>query len=125
MNKTIHIGRLTKDPEITVTNTGYTIATVTIAVDRNYGKETDFFTYKRISKTDPLNNTIKFIGEYCKKGDLVLIEGNVKNSSYEKDGEKRYRDEYFIDQFRKISSPKKFEESHSDPVRDINEDVLF
>lgn len=37
------------------------------------------------------NTTAENICDYCKKGDRLLIEGKINNSSYEdKEGEKRY-----------------------------------
>ena len=90
LNQTIIIGRTTKEPEFRQTQNGVSVATFTIACDRNYKnaqgeKETDFFTvvcWRGLAET---------IGKYLGKGRLVAVSGRLQNRSYEaKDGTKRY-----------------------------------
>ena len=90
LNQTIIIGRTTKEPEFRQTQNGVSVATFTIACDRNYKnaqgeKETDFFTvvcWRGLAET---------VGRYLGKGRLVAVSGRLQNRSYEaKDGTKRY-----------------------------------
>ncbi len=90
LSQTIIIGRATKEPEIRQTQNGISVATFTIACDRNYKnaqgeKETDFFTvvcWRGLAET---------IGKYLGKGRLVAVSGRLQNRNYEaKDGTKRY-----------------------------------
>ena len=90
LNQTIIIGRTTKEPEFRQTQNGVSLATFTIACDRNFKnaqgeKETDFFNivcWRGLAET---------VGRYLGKGRLVAVSGRLQNRSYEaKDGTKRY-----------------------------------
>lgn len=86
-NITILTGRLTADPELRVT--GETkLCKFRIAVDRPKKKgaesaETDFFT------CTAWNHNAEFVNDMFSKGDMITIVGNLRSSSYEKNGEKR------------------------------------
>jgi single-strand DNA-binding protein len=87
------MGRLTKDPEIRYYQNNSRVARYCIAVDRKYkeldGKrETDFF------YITSLKGTAEFVENYCKKGTKVIVEGEMRNDNYEKDGQKVRRDSY-------------------------------
>lgn len=76
MNKTILMGRLTRDAELFGQKTK--VARFTLAVDRNYGEdETDFF------NCVSFGNQAEFVEKYLKKGTKVLITGRLQNNSYE------------------------------------------
>ena len=76
MNKTILMGRLTRDAELFGQKTK--VARFTLAVDRNYGEdETDFF------NCVSFGNQADFVEKYLKKGTKVLITGRLQNNSYE------------------------------------------
>ncbi len=90
LNQTIIIGRTTKEPEFRQTQNGVSVATFTIACDRNFKnaqgeKETDFFNivcWRGLAET---------VGRYLGKGRLIAVSGRLQNRSYEaKDGTKRY-----------------------------------
>lgn len=81
MNKIILIGNLTRDPELRTTNTGVSVCTFTIAVNRRFSsqggeKQTDFF---RI-------NVWRQQGENCQKylakGRKVAIVGELQARTY-------------------------------------------
>ena len=83
-NKAFLIGRLVRDPESRVTESGITVARFTIAVDRIRGKGqepvTDFIrvvTWRRLAE---------ICAQYVKKGKLVAVEGRLQLSYYEKEG---------------------------------------
>ena len=82
---TIHImGRLTADPEITSTQSGTTIARYTVAVDRKFAKDgqqkADFFTCNSFGKQ------AEFVERYLKKGTKVVIIGEMRLDTVQKDG---------------------------------------
>lgn len=89
MNKVIMTGRLTKDPKLSYTSSNKELTTFSIAVNRKYRNangeyQADFFNCVTFGKV--AENTAK----YCKKGNLVCIEGSVENNNYEKDGKMIY-----------------------------------
>lgn len=90
MNKIFLLGRLTKDPDVTYTNSGKVVATFTLAVDRpNFGdtskKEADFISIVVWGKP------AEAVGNNLVKGKRALVEGRLQIRSYDgKDGQKRW-----------------------------------
>ena len=85
-NKTILMGRLTRDPELKTTPSGESVCTFSIAVDRRYQtkgeeKKTDFFNIVAWRQTG------EFVSRYFKKGNMILVEGELQTRQYtNKDG---------------------------------------
>lgn len=82
MNKVFLIGNLTRDVEITETESGIKKAKIGIAVNRNYPNadgdyECDFFTAIVWRKQ------AEALAKYCSKGDKVAICGELQNYNYE------------------------------------------
>ena len=98
MNKFIISGRLTADAEYIHTTEGKTVAKFNFAVNRRFKKEgeqdADFFTCVAFGK---IAETL----EKCavSKGTKLLIEGEVRNNNYEKDGVMRYGTQVKVDSF--------------------------
>lgn len=91
MNKCVMCGRLTKDPDVRVTqgNNPTTIAKFSLAVDRRVKREgqpdADFFNCIAFGKQ------AEFIEKYLKKGTKVLLSGRLENDNYKnKDGQMVY-----------------------------------
>lgn len=89
MNKTILIGRLTKEPDLRYTTSGTAVATFTLAIDRPYKKEgeqtADFINIVVWNK--PAENCAK----YLEKGKQCAVEGRLQIRSYENsNGERRW-----------------------------------
>lgn len=84
MNKAILTGRLTRDPEIRVTQDGQnTIARFGFAVDRKQKDKADFF------NLTAFNKTAIFAEKYLKKGTKVNVIGHLQNDEYtNRDGQK-------------------------------------
>lgn len=89
MNKIFLIGNLTKDPELSETNSGISVCRFTIAVNRRFQdangqQQTDFF---NITAWRGLaENVVK----YCRKGGKVAVAGSLWLRSYEdRDGVRR------------------------------------
>ena len=89
MNKVILIGNLTRDPELTETNSGVSICRFAIAVNRTYSgadgeRKTDFF---NITAWRGLGETVN---RYAKKGNKVCVVGSIELRNYEdSQGQKR------------------------------------
>ena len=92
MNKIILIGNLTRDPEITTTNSGVSVCRFSLAVQRSFasnqdnnGPTADFFNI--VVWRGLAENCHKFL----KKGSKCCVVGRIQNVSYEaQDGTKRY-----------------------------------
>lgn len=84
-NRVIIMGNLTKDPELRYTPSGDAIAELNLAINSKCGdKETVTF----INKITVWKKQAENCSEYLTKGNKVLIEGHLKNESWEKEGQK-------------------------------------
>lgn len=106
MNNVILIGRLTNDLEIKEVGESKVI-NFSLAVPRNYKNkdgevETDFI------NCTVWNATADNMKEFCKKGDMLAVEGTLVTSTYEKDDVKHYKTEVRVDRI-KFLQPKKVE----------------
>lgn len=88
---------MTKDPEVRYTQSGTPVGTFTLAVDRRVQKdkpkEADFIPCVVWGKT------AEVVGNWCKKGKQVGVEGRIQVRSYDaKDGSKRYVTEVIVNE---------------------------
>jgi len=90
MNKIIILGRLTHNPEVSMTPSEKIVCTFTLAVDRPYisqsgTREVDFINIVVWGKV------AEVCGNNVSKGQRLLIEGRLQIRNYiAKDGNKRY-----------------------------------
>lgn len=87
LNQIILVGRLTRDITVNKSENGAPVATISIAVPRNFKNvdgvyDTDFIDCVAFDVI--AENT----AEYCKKGDIVGIKGRLQTRNVE-DGEKK------------------------------------
>lgn len=77
MNKVILLGNVCKDPELKYTQTNNKpVCTFSVAVNREFGEGTDFFTIQA------WNNTAEFISKYFKKGSRIALVGRLQNRTW-------------------------------------------
>lgn len=86
LNKTMIQGRFTADPEVQ-NRGGFNICEFTVAWSDKY-KEVE---KKCFLRCKAWRNTADFIGKYFKKGQEVVVEGQLETDSWEKDGQKQSR----------------------------------
>ena len=89
LNKIILQGRLVRDPEMRTTQSDKSVASFTLAVDRDFApqgqqKETDFI------NCTAWNGTADFINRYFSKGSMATVCGSLQIQNYtDRDGNKR------------------------------------
>ena len=83
LNKSIIMGRLTRDPEVRYTNTQVAVANFTLAVDRD-GKDkttgekvTDFIDCSAFGKT------AEHMERFFTKGRVAIVDGRIQTSRWE------------------------------------------
>ena len=82
LNSWTGMGRLTKDPEMRKTQNGKSVATFTIAVDRDFDRETTDFV-----PCVAWRNTADFVSKHFSKGQLEIINGAWQSRKWkDKDG---------------------------------------
>jgi len=89
MNKAILIGNVGKEPELRKTQSGISVANFSLATSKKVKGE-DKTEWHRIVAWDKLAEIIE---KYVRKGDKVMIEGEIETREYEKDGRKVYTTE--------------------------------
>lgn len=87
INSVVLMGRIVNDLELKTTQSGLSVVSFRIAVDRKYSKgekQTDFFDIVA------WKNHAEFICKYFRKGSLIALEGELQTRSYQtKDGANR------------------------------------
>lgn len=97
MNNAVLIGRLTKDPDLRATNTGKSVCTFTLAVDRRAKGEADFIPCVAWEKT------AEIVKKYTGKGKQIAVSGRLQSRSYEARNEKRWIVELIVDEVKLLS----------------------
>lgn len=104
MNKVFLIGNLTRDPELSTTNSGISVCRISIAVSRRFAnadgsRETDFFNV--VAWRTIAENCAK----YLKKGSKIAVMGSIQNRSYEgNDGNKHYTTDITAEEIEFLST---------------------
>lgn len=107
MNITILKGNLARDPEIRTVASGdkqTSVVNFTVAVSREYTKANgvkDKIT--SFINCEAWDSGAEIIGSSFKKGDLVMVEGSLRNDSWEKDGVKHSTLKVRVNNFSKIT----------------------
>ena len=98
LNHIVIMGRLTRDPELRRTGSGVAVASFTVAVDRDFGKnengekETDFIDCVAWRQTG------EFVSKYFTKGSMAVVSGRLQIRSWkDKDGNNRRTAEVVAD----------------------------
>tara|TARA_X000000950_G_scaffold281534_2_gene378371 strand:- start:230 stop:703 length:474 start_codon:yes stop_codon:yes gene_type:complete len=95
INKVILIGNLGRDPETRYAQNGNAVTRFSVATseswrDRASGEQQERTEWHNVVCFARL---AEIAGEYLRKGSKVYIEGNLRTSSWEQEGQKRYRTE--------------------------------
>jgi single-strand DNA-binding protein len=94
LNKVLLLGNLGADPELKVTQGGQAILKLRLATTESYLDRNQ----TRQERTEWHSVTLwgkrgEALAKFLQKGERIFVEGRIQTSSYEKDGEKRYRTE--------------------------------
>ena len=106
VNRVILAGRLTRDPETRFTPAGTAVTGFSLAVNRRYKvnnevkEEVSFFDIVVFGRQG------ENCAEYLSKGRPVLVEGRLKQRSWESDGVKRSKVEVVADNVQFLGSPR-------------------
>ena len=89
MNSVHIMGRLTRDPEVRVAQSGNSVTTFTVAVDRAMSKDKKEQAERNGQPTADFircmafGNTADAIGRFFTKGRKILLEGHIQTGKYE------------------------------------------
>lgn len=125
-NLIILVGRIARDPESRQTQGGTSVTTISVATDRPLrnkegktykdengytAKETE---YHRVTCFNGLGTNV---AKYCRKGQLVSVEGRIHYSSWEDNqGVKRYGCEIYADKVDFHTKPRTSDNEDAPPI---------
>jgi single-strand DNA-binding protein len=112
MNRVILVGRITKDPEVKMTQSNIAVATFTLAVNRQFAdqsgeRQADFI--QCVVWRKQAENLARFV----KKGALLGVEGRIQTRQYEAENGMRYVTEVVCDSVQFLESKGDSNESTS------------
>lgn len=108
INRVVLVGRITKDPVLRKTQSGTSVVSFVLAVNRNIKKEgqpeADFINCQAWGKTaDALE-------KYTSKGSMIGIDGRIQTRNYDdRDGKRVYVTEVVADSVQLLESKKNAE----------------
>ena len=83
LNHIVIMGRLTRDPELRTTQSGVSVASFTVAVDRDFvgrdggERQTDFFDCSAWRQTG------EFVSKYFHKGSMIVVSGRMQSRKFQ------------------------------------------
>lgn len=120
LNKVMLMGNLTRDPEVKYTPKGMAICQIGLAVTHTYRvgeekrEETAFIDCESFGKQ------AETIGEYCKKGRPLYVEGRLKLDTWDdkQSGQKRSKLKVVIESFQFLGSREGGKSEEAPPQRE-------
>jgi len=126
MNITLLRGNLARDPDLRVVNTGgkqTSVVNFTVAVSREYTKSDG--TKDKVTSfinCEAWDTGAEVINESFNKGDLVMIEGSLRNDSWEKDGVKHSTLKIRVNNFSKITKLSRYKQQQPASTEDSSKE---
>lgn len=111
------MGRLTADPELKTTQSGVSVTSFRVAVERTYvpqgqERQTDFLTVVA------WRGTAEFICKYFAKGDMIAVSGSIQTRNYEdRNGNKHTSVEIVASEASFCGGKNKVESPAAEPQR--------
>ena len=106
VNKVILIGNVGRDPEIRHLDKDVAVANFTLATSESYTNRNG----EKVTTTEWHNIVVwrglaKVVEQYVKKGDKLYLEGRIRTRSWDdKDGNKRYTTEIYVDNMEMLGA---------------------
>ena len=106
INRVNITGNLTRDPELKSTQGGTSVLTFGVAVnDRRRNQQTgEWEDYPNFVDCIVFGSRAEPLSRFIKKGSKVAIEGKLRYSSWERDGQRRSKLEVVVDEIEFLSS---------------------
>ena len=126
INKVILVGNVGQDPASRPLPSGSTVCNISVATSRKWkDKQTnewkDETEWHRVVMFGKLG---EIAGEYLRKGSQVYIEGRLKTSQWEKDGQKHYTTEVIADEMQMLGGKEAGKPPQQAPQSDFDSDSV-
>ena len=106
INKVILVGNLGRDPETRYAQNGNAVTSFSIATSEGWRDKTSGEMQERTEWHNIVcfSRLAEIAGEYLRKGSKVYIEGQLRTSSWEQDGVKRYKTDIHARELQMLDS---------------------
>jgi single-strand DNA-binding protein len=98
INRVTITGNLTRDVELKAAKSGMEIAAFTVAVNDRVKVDGDWTDYANFIDCKIFGKRAGALAPYLAKGTKVAVDGKLRWSQWEKDGQKRNRIEVIVDE---------------------------
>lgn len=125
INKVLITGNLTRDPQLRQTQSGLQVLSFGVAVnDRRKNAATgEWEDYPNFIDCTLFGARAEAVSRYIGKGSKVAIEGKLRWSQWEQDGNKRSKIEVVVDEIEFMSQRQEQQPQAQDPY--YSEDIPF
>lgn len=98
INRTVISGNLTRDPELRTTQGGNPVLSMSVAVNDSRKNQStgEWEDYVNFFDCTMFGNRAKGVAKYLSKGSRVTIDGKLRWSQWERDGQKRSKVEVIV-----------------------------
>ncbi len=105
LNKVIMGGRLTGDPELKQTQTGVSVVSFSIAVNRRFQSKDNTQTAVDYFNVTAWRATAEFVSKFFRKGSAICVVGSLQNRSWvDQNGQKHYATDIVCDEAMFVDS---------------------
>ncbi len=118
INKVLISGNLTRDPELRATANGTPVLSFSVAVnDRRRNPQTEEWEdYPNFIDCTMFGARAENVSHYLFKGSKVAIEGKLRWSQWERDGQRRSKIEVIVEEIEFMSRRNEGQENASTPA---------
>jgi len=126
INRVTISGNLTREPEVRRTASGMAIVSFGVAVNerRKNNQTGDYEDYANFIDCTMFGTRAEAVSSYLAKGSKVAIDGHLRYSSWEKDGQKRSKLEVLVDEIEFMSKAEKKPQQAQAPSTAVYDDDI-
>ncbi len=104
-NKVILGGRLTGDPELKTTQSGISVTSFSVAVNRRFAGGADQQPQADFINVVAWRQQAEFVSRYFRKGSSICVVGSIQTRTWtDQNGQKRYATEVVADEINFVDS---------------------
>jgi len=115
LNQVNIVGRMARDAELRMLTSGTAVCSFTLVTSQFFLKDGKKVEQPEFHTVAAFGKTAELIGQYGKKGRMLMVQGHLRTSAWEKDGQKHYRTEIVAERMQ--LGPKA--EKKSEPAVEI------
>lgn len=106
LNRVLLIGRLTRDPEQRTIQSGNTVCSFGLAINRTYSRKDSGEKVEETTFVDceAWGRSAETITRYVSKGRQLFVEGRLKFDTWERDGQRRSKLSVVVENFQFLDS---------------------